>query len=416
MKLAKSPLAPATFPDLFPIEGVSIWTRATGMKYKGRDDVLVCRLSKHTAVAGVFTRSHTPGAPIIWSKMVLEHQCSKTQPSSVGIIVNAGNANVFTGAAGLADAKSMAKAVADVLGLDRKDVFVASTGVIGEPLDTAPICKAVKTINPSEAVCDFQDAANAIRTTDTFAKGAKAAADVGGKTVQISGIVKGSGMIAPNMATMLGFIFTDAAISQSVLQTWIGEFCETSFNAITVDSDTSTSDMVLACATGRADHTPITDPNDPEAAALKAAIHGVMVALAKDVVKDGEGAQKFISVRVAGAKTTQEAKTIAFSIANSPLVKTAIAGEDANWGRVVMAVGKTDVDVDYKNLHIQFGPHCVAKGGARAADYNEDVLSTYMQSPEIDIQVELGLGAKSFTVWTCDFTHGYIDINADYRS
>ena len=392
------------------IDGVQMWAIDTGAKYKDRPDVWLVKLCKGSRVAGVFTQSTAPGAPVEWSKACLQNGANG------GFLVNAGNANVFTGQVGRDGVRDMAKLAAEKIGCKAKDVYVASTGVIGEPLILAPIANGVKGIQLSDKNCSWETAARAISTTDTYSKGAVMSCNIDGTPVNICGIAKGSGMIAPDMATMLSFIFTDANISRNVLQTLLSELNETSFNAITVDSDTSTSDTVLLVASTRASHVELDDIDDPKLADFKQTLGDVMLDLSHQVVKDGEGASKFIEVCVTGAETDKAAKTIGLSIANSPLVKTAIAGEDANWGRIVMAVGKSGEKANRDRLSIYFGPHLVAKEGCRASDYNEDTLGIYMQNSTLKIHVDVAIGDSDFTVWTCDLTHGYIDINADYRS
>ena len=410
MQLKPSPFAPKTFPVMPQIAGIDLWVVETGAKYKNRPDVLLAKFVEGSVVASVFTKSSAPGAPVDWSKARLQ------AGACGGLLVNAGNANVFTGKRGHEDVREMAGFAAGVLGCAADDVYICSTGVIGEPLDLGPIKTALLSNSLQNTKVDWEQAAQAISTTDTYTKGAQAVTEVDGAAVQICGIVKGSGMIAPDMATMLGFIFTDANISQDVLQEMLGELCETSFNAITVDSDTSTSDTVMLTATRQAGHGEIADRNDPRIKPFRQALSEVMLELSHLVIKDGEGAQKFIEITVSGAASDVAAKTIAMSIANSPLVKTAIAGEDANWGRIVMAVGKSGERADRDTLAIWFGDHLLAHKGVRAADYDENLISEYMKNSELSIRVELGIGSGKFTVWTCDLTHGYIDINADYRS
>ncbi len=410
MHLKKSPFAPRHFPDMPQVGGIDMWVAETGAKYKNRPDIFVAKFAHGSAVAGVFTKSSMPGAPVAWSK-----QCLRVGAKG-GLLVNAGNANVFTGAQGHADVCELAELSAHVLGCMAKDVYMCSTGVIGEPLDLSPIKKALTRDHLQNTKADWQQAALAITTTDTYTKGAYARTEIDDIPIDICGIVKGSGMIAPDMATMLGFIFTDANISQTVLQDILGEICEHTFNAITVDSDSSTSDTVLLVATKQASHTEITDSGDARLAAFKTALEEVMLDLAHQVIKDGEGAQKFIEVKVSGAMSNRSAKTIALSIANSPLVKTAIAGEDANWGRIVMAVGKSGEPANRDKLRISFGEHLVAQNGQRVDEYDEERVSQYMQRAELSIHVDVGVGTCEFTVWTCDLTHDYIDINADYRS
>lgn len=397
------------------ISGVRMWTAETGAKYQNRPDVLLVKFAQGSRVAGVFTKSTAPGAPVEWSKACLAQHANGGQTAR-GLLVNAGNANVFTGKQGAEDVKSMAGFAATALGCTADEVYICSTGVIGEPLDLSPFSKLAVSNSFLSTSADWSQAAQAICTTDTYSKGAAQTCTIDGTPVRICGIAKGSGMIAPNMATMLSFIFTDANISQPVLQELLSELTETSFNAITVDSDTSTSDTVLLAATAQAAHGEITDIHDPQLAGFKAALSTIMLDLAHQIIRDGEGASKFIKILVTGAANSADAKIIAMSIANSPLVKTAIAGEDANWGRIVMAVGKSGAGISRDDLRIHFGPHLVAENGCRAADYNEETLSQYMRNTDLNISVDIGVGDSTFTAWTCDLTHGYIDINADYRS
>lgn len=410
--LPRSPLAPARFPDLPVVSGLHLGVRETGLKYKGRPDLLVAAMPPGTAVAGAFTQSATAAAPVQWCRTSLE-----TAAEGRLLIVNAGNANAFTGPAGLTSVKAIAAAGAAEIGCRRKDVFIASTGVIGVPLDHDLILPHIAPALKGGAA-PWEETARAIMTTDTFPKAAGATVEIGEETVNIVGLVKGSGMIAPNLATMLGFLFTDAAIPSDILQTLLLLGVRDSFNAVTVDSDTSTNDTLLAFATGAVPlDPPITRPADRRLVKFRDALHGVMLDLALQLVRDGEGASKLIRVEVTGAANTRAARGIARAIADSPLVKTAIAGRDANWGRVVMAVGKSGEKVDPATLEIRFGEHLVARKGAVAKEYNEAAMSAYMrESEEILIAVDLGAGAGAATVWTCDLTHGYIDINADYRS
>jgi len=410
MDLKISPLAPAGFPDMPPIDGLQMWTAETGAKYKNRPDVLLVKFIGDSRVAGVFTKSTAPGAPVEWSKECLHNGANS------GLLVNAGNANVFTGKQGAEDVQRMASFAADALGCAEDGVYICSTGVIGEPMDLSPFSKLAISNSFLSTSANWLQAAQAICTTDTYPKGGVTSCAIDGVAVNICGIAKGSGMIAPDMATMLSFIFTDANISRDVLQKLLSDLNETSFNAITVDSDTSTSDTVLLAATARASHVEIDDINDPRLAGFKQALGAVMLDLAHQVVKDGEGASKFIEIHITGAAHEAAAKTIALRIANSPLVKTAIAGEDANWGRIVMAVGKSGEKADRDHLSIYFGPHLVARDGTRAPDYDEDTLSKYMKKSQLKIHVDVAVGGGKFTIWTCDLTHGYIDINADYRS
>lgn len=408
--IARSPLAPASFPDLPAIDGVEIAAAETGLKYKGRPDLLVMKFTDGTQVAGVFTRSLCPSAPVDWCRQHLAGAEAR------GVVVNAGNANAFTGKAGAEACEAVVAATADALTCRPSRVFAASTGVIGVVLPTDKLTPHIQAMAKEMSPDRWADAAQAIMTTDTFPKGATRRVDIGGTTVRINGIAKGSGMIAPDMATMLSFICSDAAISSDVLQTCLSAATEKSFNCSTVDSDTSTSDTVLAFATGAAGNTPVADADDPALAPFRVALEDLCIDLAKQVVRDGEGASKFITVNVSGAESDAAAKKIALSIANSPLVKTAIAGEDANWGRVVMAVGKAGEKAERDKLAISMGGIVIAKEGAAVADYDEAPVAAHMKGQEVDIDVDLAIGTGSATVWTCDLTHGYISINADYRS
>ncbi|MEQ8321022.1 MAG: bifunctional glutamate N-acetyltransferase/amino-acid acetyltransferase ArgJ [Rhodospirillales bacterium] len=408
--IARSPLAPASFPDLPAIDGVEIAAAETGLKYKGRPDLLVMKFADGTQVAGVFTRSLCPSAPVDWCRQHLAGGEAR------GVVVNAGNANAFTGKAGAEACEAVVAATADTLTCRPSRVFAASTGVIGVVLPTDKLTPHIQAMAEDMSPDRWADAAQAILTTDTFPKGATRRVDIGGTTVRINGIAKGSGMIAPDMATMLSFICTDAVIPSDVLQICLSAATEKSFNCSTVDSDTSTSDTVLAFATGAAGNTPVADADDPALARFRVALDDLCIDLAKQVVRDGEGASKFITVNVSGAESDTAAKRIALSIANSPLVKTAIAGEDANWGRVVMAVGKAGEKAERDKLAISMGGIVIAKDGAAVADYDEAPVAAHMKGQEVDIDVDLAIGTGSATVWTCDLTHGYISINADYRS
>tara|TARA_R110002020_G_scaffold475452_1_gene710161 strand:+ start:43477 stop:44703 length:1227 start_codon:yes stop_codon:yes gene_type:complete len=403
---AVSPLAPAEFPNLPVIEGVKFASIAAGVKYQGRTDVMLATLVPGTVVAGAFTRSATRSAP------VLDCQAKLGQASDQGaaILVNSGNSNAFTGKGGVAAVEAITDAVARACDLLQTRVFTSSTGVIGEPLPFERITAVLDTLAASTKADGIAAAAKAIMTTDTFPKGSFATIEIDGKTVSISGIAKGSGMIAPDMATMLVYIFTDAKISQPSLQALVSAQNEKTFNCITVDSDTSTSDSLIVAATGASG---VAVDDNPDFAR---ALHGVMQDLAHQVVRDGEGATKFVEITVTGAASDADAKTHAMSIANSPLVKTAIAGEDANWGRIVMAVGKSGAAADRDRLGIRFGDVEVAKDGWRSESYSEEAAAAHMKGDHILIGVEIGLGVGAATVWTCDLTHGYIDINADYRS
>ncbi|WP_170419804.1 bifunctional glutamate N-acetyltransferase/amino-acid acetyltransferase ArgJ [Ruegeria arenilitoris] len=401
-----SPLAPAAFPDLPVIDGVRFAAVAAGVRYQGRTDVMLAVLDPGTAVAGVFTRSATRAAP------VLDCQDKIGGPSDgpAAILVNSGNANAFTGQYGRASVEQITAAVAQATGVAQNRVFTSSTGVIGEPLPHDRIVARLDELTAGLRADALEEAARAIMTTDTFPKGASAQVEIDGKTVSIAGIAKGSGMIAPDMATMLVYIFTDAKVDQSALQRMLSEQTDRTFNCITVDSDTSTSDSLLLCATGAsgADATGNAD--------FARALESVMLDLAHQVVKDGEGATKFVEIRVTGAASDADAKVHGIAIANSPLVKTAIAGEDPNWGRVVMAIGKSGAAADRDTLSISFGDILVAEKGWVSPSYREEDAAAYMKGQELVVAVDLGLGEGKATVWTCDLTHGYIEINADYRS
>ncbi len=413
MSTAVSPLAPRRTPQMPAIAGVRIATAEAGIKYKGRTDLLAMVFDPGTTVAGVFTRSKCPSAPV--------DLCRQNLPrgSARALVVNSGNANAFTGMKGRETTGLTAKAAAAAAGCDDGEVFLASTGVIGEPLDagrfTHLLADMVRDARPDR----WNEAAKAIMTTDTFPKVATATVKLGDQTVTINGISKGAGMIAPDMATMLAFVATDAAIAAPVLQGLLSKGVGATFNAITVDSDTSTSDTLLMFATGAAAArgvAPITVASDPRLGAFRRALNRLLKALALQVVRDGEGARKLIEITVTGARSARSARKVAFSIANSPLVKTAIAGEDANWGRVVMAVGKAGEPADRDRLAIWFGNTRLAVAGARDPDYSETEASAYMKHDEVAIRADLGLGRGKATVWTCDLTKEYVAINGDYRS
>ncbi len=395
------------------IAGVHLATAQAGIKYQGRTDLLLAVFEPAARVAGVFTRSRCAAAPVDWCRAIL------AAGKASALVVNSGNANAFTGMKGRNAAKASAEAAARAVGCRPEEIFLASTGVIGEPLDPAPFTAHLAEMAERAAPEGFLDAARAMMTTDTFPKVATRTARIGGKSVTINGIAKGSGMIAPDMATMLAFIFTDAAIGQERLQRALAKAVRGSFNAITVDGDTSTSDTVLLFATGAAGSRGVPEITEPGGRALsgfQGALDDLCRDLAQQIVKDGEGASKFAEITVSGAVSAASAKKIALSVANSPLVKTALAGEDANWGRVVMAVGKAGEPADRDRLSIHFGPHRVAFEGERDADYSEAQMSRYMKRAEITIGIGLGLKRGTATVWTCDLTRGYIAINADYRS
>ena len=408
-----SPFAPAEYPKMPVIPGVRLATAQAGIKYQGRTDLFLAVFEPVSRVAGVFTRSRCAAAPVDWCRSVL------VAGKAAALVVNSGNANAFTGMKGRAATRASAEAAARAVGCRPEAVFLASTGVIGEPLDPAPFAAHLTEMARRAAPDGYLDAAKAIMTTDTFAKMATRTARIGGMSVTINGIAKGSGMIAPDMATMLAFIFTDAAIAPQALQKALAKAVRGSFNAITVDGDTSTSDTVLLFATGAAASPgapEITEPGWRTLAGFQAALDDLCRDLAQQVVKDGEGASKFAEINVTGAISAASAKKVALSVANSPLVKTALAGEDANWGRVVMAVGKAGEPADRDRISIHFGPHRVAFEGERDADYSEAEVSRYMKAAEITIAIDLGLKSGKATVWTCDLTRGYIAINADYRS
>ena len=413
MATAVSPLAPATFPAMPVIEGVRFATAAAGIRYKNRTDVLLVALDKGTAAAGVFTKSKCPSAPVDWCRKVLAGGKARA------VVVNSGNANAFTGKTGAQAVKLTADIAAKALGCRPGEIFLASTGVIGEPLDATKFDGVLADCAARAEAGPWIEPARAIMTTDTFPKGASATVEIDGVPVTIAGIAKGAGMIAPDMATMLSFVFTDAPIAAAALQSMLSRAVRGSFNAITVDSDTSTSDTLMLFATGAAAKRgcpAIESVTDKRLAGFKAALDAVLLDLAHQVVKDGEGARHFVGITVENATSAASAKRIARSIADSPLVKTAIAGEDANWGRIVAAVGKAGEPADRDRLAIWFGPHRVAVKGARDTSYDEATVSAYMKNQAIDIRVEIGLGTGKSTIWTCDLTKDYVEINGDYRS
>jgi glutamate N-acetyltransferase/amino-acid N-acetyltransferase len=399
-----SPLAVA-LPVLPAIAGVRLGAAEAGIRYEGRVDLVMVELAPGTTVAGVFTRNRCPGAPVDWCRAAL------AGGSARALVVNAGNANVFTGAAGREATQATAAAAAALVGCAPDEIFLASTGVIGQVLPHARITAALPALHASLAADRWQEAASGIMTTDTFPKGATRTANLGCVTVRITGIAKGSGMIAPDMATMLCFVFTDATLPAAALQTMLAQGTAESFNRTTVDSDTSTSDTVLLFATGTAGNRP-----DADTADFAAALNAVLLDLALQVVRDGEGAQKFIRIDVAGAVDDESARRVALSVANSPLVKTAVAGEDANWGRIVMAVGKAGEPADRDTLSVAVGGVWMARNGSVVPGYNEAPVVAHMQGRDIHIEIDLGLGLGKNTAWTCDLTHGYIDINGSYRS
>jgi glutamate N-acetyltransferase/amino-acid N-acetyltransferase len=404
--LPRSPLAPVAFPKMPRIDGVAFSAVASGVKYEGRFDLMLAKCVPGTAVAGVFTRSATRSAPVLDCQTKLGRQSH----DGAAILVNAGNSNAFTGNKGVAAVKAIVHATAHATGIPDNRVFTASTGVIGEPLPYDRITAKLSELVVGLSADAINDAAAAILTTDTYPKGATAHCNIGGRSIKIAGVAKGSGMIAPDMATMLVYIFTDAKVDQDVLQAMTARLCDETFNCITVDSDTSTSDSLMVAATGASGVDASADPN------FEAALHSVMLDLAHQVVRDGEGATKFVEIKVKGATDKAAAKTHAMSIANSPLVKTAIAGQDPNWGRVVMAIGKSGAPADRDALSIWFGDVLVAENGWVSPSYLEEEAAEHMKGEHIRITTEIGMGTASTTVWTCDLTHGYIEINADYRS
>ena len=405
-----SPIAPARFPELPPIAGVRLAACEAGVRYKGRTDLMLAELAPGSAVAGVFTQSTMPGQPVIWCRQCLPHGRIRA------IVVNSGNANVFTGRAGWQVVESTAAAAARLLDCAPNEVYIASTGVIGEPppadIIAAALPKAVSSLGGDR----WEAAARAIMTTDTFPKGATVTASVDGVTVRLNGFAKGSGMIAPDMATMLAYVFTDAALPPAVLQPLLAAAAERSFNSMTVDGDTSTSDTLMLCATQRARHPAIANADDGRLADFRRALEAVTIDLAQQVARDGEGASKFVTIEVTGAESDKAARRIGLTIGNSPLVKTAIAAGDANWGRIVMAVGRAGEKADRERLSIAVGGVQIATEGGPVPGYNEAPVAAHMAGREIHIAVDLGIGAGRATVWTCDLTHGYVDINGSYRS
>ena len=409
---AVSPFAPSSYPDLPVIAGVRLATAEAGIRYRGRTDLLLVRFDPAAVIAGVFTKSRCASAPVEWDRAHLGGGRARA------LVVNSGNANAFTGMRGRASVEATVAAAASAVGCRTDEVFLASTGVIGEPLDPAPFATHLGRLAGTAGPDRFLQAARAIMTTDTFPKVATRTVRAGSGEIALVGIAKGAGMIAPDMATMLSFLFTDAPIRPAALQSCLAEAASGSFNAITIDGDTSTSDTVLAFATGTAaaGGVPQLDSEPVALEAFRHALADLCRDLAHQVVRDGEGLTKFVEVRVSGAVSDASAKIVAFSIANSPLVKTALAGQDANWGRVVMAVGKAGEPADRDRLAIHFGDYRVAFMGERDPDYSEDQLSGYMKNRELAIRVDLGLGGGEATVWTCDLTAEYVAINADYRS
>jgi glutamate N-acetyltransferase/amino-acid N-acetyltransferase len=408
-----SPFAPAKLAGLPAIDGVAFATAEAGIRYKKRTDLLLAVLDAGTTVAGVVTQSKTASAPVLACRKHLKKGAARA------LVVNSGNANAFTGQRGREAVDVTIENAVEAVGCKPHEVFVASTGVIGEPLDAAKFTHLLAGLAKRAEPDAFEKAARAIMTTDTYPKLATRSALIGDTEVTINGFCKGAGMIAPDMATMLCFIFTDAAVSADALQDLIAQHTQTTFNCMTIDGDTSTSDTCLVFATGRAaerGQKPVSKAKSKKLQAFSEALHDLMRDLAIQVAKDGEGLSKFVTFEVEGAKSWTAARKIALACANSPILKTAIAGEDPNWGRVVMAVGKSGEAVDRDRLAIWFGPHCVALEGERAEDYDEKTVAAYMKSREIVIRVNAGVGKAAATVWTCDLTHDYVSINADYRS
>ncbi|AYM07643.1 bifunctional glutamate N-acetyltransferase/amino-acid acetyltransferase ArgJ [Agrobacterium radiobacter] len=413
MSVAVSPLAPKSYPDMPALRGVRMATAAAGIKYKNRTDVLLMVFDTPASVAGVFTKSKCPSAPVDFCRTNLGGGVARA------VVVNSGNANAFTGVKGKAATELTAKSAAAAVGCSENEVFLASTGVIGEPLDATKFAGVLGDMNGMAEADFWQEAAKAIMTTDTYPKVSTRTAEIGGVIVTINGIAKGAGMIAPDMATMLSFVVTDADIEPAALQALLSAGVGPTFNSVTVDSDTSTSDTLMLFATGAAaedGQVKVTSADDERLAGFRVALNDLLKDLALQVVRDGEGARKMVEVTVTGAENDAAAKKIALSIANSPLVKTAVAGEDANWGRVVMAVGKSGEMADRDRLAIWFGGVRVAVNGERDPDYSEAETTAVMRLEDIPVKVDIGLGQGKATVWTCDLTKEYVAINGDYRS
>jgi glutamate N-acetyltransferase/amino-acid N-acetyltransferase len=407
---AVSPLAPARFPVLASIAGVRLAAFACGIRYTGRYDLMLVELAPGSTIAGVFTRSLTAGAPVLWCRECLAGGTVRA------IVANSGNSNTFTGRAGKEVVEATAAAASRLLECDPRQVFISSTGVIGEPPPADKIVGALPQVVPVLSPDGWEVAARAILTTDTFPKGATATAAIDGVEVRLNGFAKGSGMIAPDMATMLAYVFTDAALPHQVLQPLLVAAADRSFNSITVDGDTSTSDTVLLCATGQAPHRAVASPGDRRLRDFRRALDAVMIDLAQQIVRDGEGAQKFVTIEVTGAATFRAARRIGLTIGNSPLVKTALSAGDPNWGRIVMAVGRAGEKADSDRLSIAIGGIPITAGGGPVPGYDETPVAEHMKGREIKIAVDVGVARGKATVWTCDLTHGYIDINASYRS
>ena len=410
--LAVSPNA-VRMPRMPAIAGVELASGRAGLYKHDRPDMLLMRFAEGTTCAGVFTRHGVGSAPVDWCKRHLEASGGKDVRA---LVVNAGCANSFTGRPGADAARRVASAVAKPFDCRQGQVMMASTGVIGELLPDAKITARVPEIARQLSPSAWEDAARAIMTTDTFPKGACAEAQIEGHTVRIAGIAKGSGMVAPDMATMLAFVATDAAIAPAALQALVRLYVHTTFNAVTVDGDRSTNDTLLLFATGQADAPRIGRAGDARLADFRTKLEGVLLDLAQQLVRDGEGATKFVKVTISGAASAASARKIARTVCESPLVKTAFAGEDANWGRIVMAVGRADEPVNRERMSVKFGPQWAARDGRVAADYSEAKMSAYMKKKELEVSVDVGVGRASAVMWTCDLTHGYISINGDYRS
>ena len=410
MTAAVSPLVPASFPAMAPIAGVRLAAYAAGIRYTGRDDVMLAELAPGSTVAGVFTQSTMPGQPVVWCRECLPRGRVRA------IVVNSGNANVFTGRAGRQVVESTAATAARLFSCNPHEIYLSSTGVIGEPPPADRISAALPALAGLLDAAAWEKAARAIMTTDTFPKGAGATASIGGTAVRLNGFCKGSGMIAPNMATMLAYLFTDAALPAAVMQPLLAEATEVSFNAMTVDGDTSTSDTVLLCATQQAGHPAVANADDPLLTDFRRALRAVMTDLAQQIARDGEGAQKFVTIEVSGAESDRAARQVGLTIGNSPLVKTALAAGDANWGRIVMAVGRGGEKAEPDRLGIAIGGIPITADGGPIPNYNEGPVAEHMKGREIRIAIDLGIGQGKATVWTCDLTHGYIDINGSYRS
>ena len=413
-----SPLAPkGGFLDLPEIDGVEFASAAADVHYKDRDDVMLARVAPGSTVAGVFTRSATRSAPVLdCESKIAELHSQESVEDGFAILANSGNSNAFTGAVGVSAVEKLTGLVSKTLGISERHVFTASTGVIGVPLPSERIAAVIDALRDGLLPDGIEGAARAIMTTDTFPKGAGTSVEIGGSTISIAGFAKGSGMIAPDMATMLSFIFTDACVEQQTLQSLVSKTADVTFNRVTVDSDTSTSDTVIVVATNRLSAPRIDNKDTEEGKQFGAALTGVMEDLAKQLVRDGEGATKLAEVRVTGTESDHDATLVAKSIANSPLVKTAIHGEDPNWGRIVMAIGKAGAKADRDRISISFGDHIVAERGFVSPHYEEEVAAKHMRNEEILIKVDLGIGNGSAAVWTCDFSDRYVSINADYRS